>query len=90
MRKPGVLVVNEHFDGDEVGRAVVVDEPSDVAILVGVDAISLTAVLKTIKLLKHIHFTKKVLASVISATLQSSKIIFVLMLSTSTHDTLNK
>ena len=47
MRKPGVLVVHEHFDGDEVGRAVVVDEPSDVAILVGIDAISLTAVLKT-------------------------------------------
>ena len=60
MRKPGVLVVNEHFDGDEVGRAVVVDEPSDVAVLVGVDAISLTTVLKTIKQLKHIHFTKKI------------------------------
>ena len=63
MRKPGVLVVNEHFDGDEVGRAVVVDEPSDVAILVGIDAISLTAVLKTIKQFKHIHFTKKWLLS---------------------------
>ena len=47
MRKPGVLMVHEHFDGDEVGRAVVVDEPSDVAVLVGVDAISLTAVLRT-------------------------------------------
>ena len=84
MRKPGVLVVNEHFDGDEVGRAVVVDEPSDVAVLVGVDAISLTAVLKTIE---TYSFYKK-MASVISAILQNLNNIFVLI--RGTHDTLNK
>ena len=49
VRKPGVLVVNEHFDGDEVGRAVVVDEPGYVAVLVGIDAVSLTTVLCFLK-----------------------------------------
>jgi len=36
----------EDLDGDEVGRTVVVDEPGDVAVLVGVDAEGFAAILE--------------------------------------------
>jgi hypothetical protein len=43
--EPGILMIDEHLDGEEVGGTVVVDEPGDVAVLVGVNAVCLTAVL---------------------------------------------
>ncbi len=46
MRKSRVLMFYEDLDGDEVGRTVVVDEPGDVAVLVGVDAEGFAAILE--------------------------------------------
>jgi len=43
--EPSVLMLDEHLDRGEVGRAVVVYEPGDVAVLVCVDAVRLAAIL---------------------------------------------
>jgi hypothetical protein len=40
-----VLVLDKDLERDQVWGAVVVDEPSDVAVLVGVDAVRFTTIL---------------------------------------------
>jgi len=45
VREPGVLMLDKDLDGGEIRRAVVVDEPGDVAVLVCIDAVSLSAIL---------------------------------------------
>jgi hypothetical protein len=48
VREPRVLVLHKHLEGAQVGRAVVVDEPGDVAVRIGVDAVCFASVLEWI------------------------------------------
>ena len=46
MRESRVLMFHEDLDGDEIGRAVVIDESGDVAVLVGVNTKGFATILK--------------------------------------------
>ena len=49
VREPRVLMLNKDLNRGEIWWAVVVDEPGYVAVLVGIDAVSLTTVLCFLK-----------------------------------------